>query len=303
MSPQGSSSVRVRCAWWTWSGLALVCVTWALNWSLSGLRTHVLFFPLWLGYCLVVDGWTVGRTGTSTLARSPRMWALRFVASAPAWWLFELINRRLGNWEYVGRGEFSDLEYFALCTVSFSTVMPAVFGTAELARSFRWIERFARGPRIDPSPRAYRAFFALGLAMLASMLVWPRWFYPFCWTSLVFLLEPLCHGLGRRSLTTELRRGDWRPWMSLWVGALICGFFWELWNVRSDPKWIYHVAGVEFVKVFEMPLLGYLGYLPFGLELYLLAQLLPFELAPLGLDRRASDRSSISQAHIPENPC
>jgi hypothetical protein len=46
-----------------------------------------------------------------------------------------------------------------------------------------------------------------------------------------------------------------------------------MWNFHSYPKWIYHVPGVGFAKVFEMPILGYLGYLPFAMELYLAAQL------------------------------
>ena len=40
------------------------------------------------------------------------------------------------------------------------------------------------------------------------------------------------------------------------------------------PKWIYHVPYVGVAKVFEMPLLGYLGYFPFAMELWLLAHLL-----------------------------
>jgi hypothetical protein len=258
---------------WLWSGLVFVAVSWILNWGLSGTRTHLLFFPLWFGYALVVDGWTFWRTGTSILARGWRGFAATFLLSAPAWWLFELINRRLGNWEYLGKAHFSDLEYVILCTVSFSTVMPAIFGTAELVRSSRWIQGFARGPRVVPSARSDALVFAAGLAMLALMLVKPTWFYPFCWTSLVFLLEPTCRRLGCRGLLGDLARGDWRTWMSLWTAGLICGFFWELWNVRSDPKWIYHVPGVGFWHVFEMPLLGYLGYLPFAMELYLLGQL------------------------------
>ena len=72
------------------------------------------------------------------------------MASVPAWWLFEAINRRTGNWEYLGSNAFTDLEYYLLCTISFSTVMPAVFETAELARSFRWMERL----RARPAPPA-----------------------------------------------------------------------------------------------------------------------------------------------------
>ena len=254
-------------------GLGLVAVGWFLNWSLAGLRTHVLFFPLWLGYALVVDGWTARRTGTSPLARSGRAWAALFLVSAPAWWLFEFINRRLGNWEYLGGDAFSDLEYVFYSSLSFSTVMPALLGTAELVRSTRWVERFARGPRVRATPGGMVLCFILGLLMLGSMLAWPRALYPFCWTSLVFLLEPVCRRLRRPSLLDDLAVGDWRPWVSLWSAGLACGFFWEMWNIASWPKWIYHTPGTDFWHVFEMPLLGYLGYLPFSMELFLLAQL------------------------------
>ena len=56
--------------------------------------------------------------------------------------------------------------------------------------------------------------------------------------------------------------------LALAFAALICGFFWEFWNYWAVPKWTYTVPYVGFFKIFEMPLLGYLGYLPFGLELY-----------------------------------
>ena len=250
-----------------------MAVAWPANWLLEGTRTHVLFFPLWLGYALAVDGWVHRRRGSSALSRSWRAWLVLFGVSSLVWWMFEVINRRLQNWEYVGREVFSDFEYVAYCSLSFSTVMPAVFASAEWWRSTRWIERFAGGPQLQPTRRLEIGLLWTGVAMFAAMMAWPGVFYLFCWTSLVFLFEPICRWLGRPSFLDQLRRGDWRPWFSLWAGGLTCGFFWELWNVYSDPKWIYHVPGVGFWKVFEMPLLGYLGYFPFAMELFLLAQL------------------------------
>src|SRR2546423_5927374 len=131
-----------------WFGLFLVGVFWPLNWLLPGMRTAYLFFPLWLGYILTVDALVFGRTGSSLWTRSRWNFCLLFVASSPVWWLFEWINSRTGNWEYVGSGHFTVLQYYALCTISFSTVMPAVFETAELVRSFDWLSRFADGPRV-----------------------------------------------------------------------------------------------------------------------------------------------------------
>lgn len=264
---------RQRFPWHGWVGLALVAVVWPLNWGLAGLRTHLLFAPLWLGYVLATDGLCLVRNGTSILTRSPRLWLQLFLLSAPTWWLFEWINARLQNWEYSARGEFTDLEYFLLASVSFSTVMPAVLTTAELVRGAGFVQRFGRGPVWRVSRVRLASYALLGAAMIAAMLARPLWFYPFEWTSLVFLLEPLAHGIGRRSFSRDLQRGDWRTWMSLWLGGLVCGFFWELWNYWSDPRWTYHTPGVEFGHVFEMPILGYLGYFPFAMELWLLAQL------------------------------
>ncbi len=251
-----------------WVGVLLVAVCWPLNWRLGGMRTAYLFFPLWLGYIFVVDGIVLARTGTSLWVRSRIKFVLLFIASSPVWWLFELINQRTGNWEYRGSNDFTALEYYLLCTLSFSTVMPAVFESAELVRSFRWTERFGAGPRIPETQRVNLGLLVGGLAMLALTLIWPKYFYPFVWASLVLILEPLNFWLRRRHLLQELKQGDWRRVISLAVGALTCGFFWEMWNYYSYPKWIYHTPGAQYLHIFEMPLLGYGGYIPFALELY-----------------------------------
>jgi hypothetical protein len=240
-----------------------------------------LFFPLWLGYALVVDALVAARTGTSVLSRSRRGFVWLFLGSAPAWWLFEWINLRTQNWEYPGAEAFSDLEYFLLCTVAFSTVMPAVFGTAELVRSGKWIDRFAHGPRIRPTRGLAAGLFVAGLAMLSATLLWPQVCYPLVWGSVFLLLEPLNILLRRQNLFLWLEHGDWRPVLALALGSLVCGFFWEMWNFHSCPKWIYHTPGAEFLHVFEMPLLGYLGYVPFAWELFSLRNLiLPREASP-----------------------
>jgi hypothetical protein len=263
-------------------GLALVAICWPLNWTLSGPRTAYLFFPLWLGYILIVDCLVQERTGSSIWTRSRRQFVLLFVLSAPAWWLFEVINWRTRNWEYLGGEIFTWIEYHALSTISFSTVMPAVFETAEWIGSFTGIERLRFGPRLPSSRRVLVVLMMTGLGMLISLLLWPRYFYPFVWTSLVLILDPLNRTLGRHSLLDQLGLGDWRKLTALSLGALICGVFWEMWNYYSFPKWIYHTPGVDFLHIFEMPLFGYLGYIPFALELYALKNLVWSETDRIG---------------------
>lgn len=256
-----------------WLGLGLVIIFWILNWSLPGLRTHWGFFPLWLGYCLTVDALVFVRKGESMLARNPGTYVTLFLVSAPAWWLFELFNVRTQNWFYDGRQFFTDFQYFVLASLSFSTVMPAVFGTAELVSTFNWLGRMRRGPRLAPTRRTLLGFFAIGWLMLVLLLRWPLYFFPFLWLSVYFILAPLNVWLGNRSLMRYTTGGDWRPVLALWLGCLICGFFWEMWNFYSYPKWIYQVPFVDFLRIFEMPLLGYGGYLPFSMELFALYHL------------------------------
>lgn len=267
---------REACRWpgRDWVGLIVVAVCWPLNWILPGIRTAYLFFPLWLGYILTIDALVQMRTGTSLWTRSRKNFVQLFLISAPVWWLFELINARTGNWEYVGRELFSTLQFNLFSTISFSTVIPAVFETAELMRSFTWMKWFASWPRIPGTRVAFIALFVVGLAMLAAMLIWPKIFYPFVWMSLVLIFEPINYWTGRPYFLKELRDGDWRTVISLSLGALVCGLFWEMWNYYSFPKWVYHVPVLGFWRVFEMPLLGYGGYVPFALELYALKNFL-----------------------------
>ena len=259
----------------------LAATAWLLNSMLPGLRTHWLFFPLWLGYILAVDALVFVRSGSSLWTRSWSRMLWLFSLSAPVWWLFELINLRTQNWVYLGREQFGAFSFFCFSTLNFSTVIPAVFETAELAGTFRRIQRLQNGPRLHADGRMVIA----GGVMLALLLLFPRFFYPFVWLSLFCLIEPVNRRLGIPSLWNGWERGDWRPAAALGTGALICGFFWEMWNLHSLPKWIYHVPFAGFCKVFEMPLLGYLGYIPFALELFVF-----YRLACGLLNIRPSDR-------------
>ncbi|MEN8240944.1 MAG: hypothetical protein ABFS17_03395 [Chloroflexota bacterium] len=251
-----------------WLGLLLIVEFWTVNWIGDGLRTSWAFFPLWLGYCLAVDGLVLLRKGTSLFTRSKTRYLGLFAVSVLGWWLFELLNWRTQNWAYLGTETFSRLEYGLLASLSFSTVIPAVFGTAELVGTFGWVKRLEPGWKIADTKRNAWLVFLLGWLMLALMLAWPRYFFPFMWLSVFFILEPINLWLGNRTLASSVSKGDWRPLVSLWLGGLICGFFWELWNFYSYPKWVYFVPGVDFWHIFEMPALGYGGYLPFAMELY-----------------------------------
>jgi len=250
-----------------WIGFVLIIVFWYLNWSLDGLRTHILFFPLWLGYALAVDGLVFYRKSSSLLSRNWKKYISLFLISAPAWWLFEIFNLRTQNWIYDGKQFFSHWEYAVYATLSFSTVVPAVFGTTELVSTLKWISNLKIDIKIFPTKIFIIIHFITGLIMLALVMTYPEIFFVLVWLSVFFILEPVNVWLKRNSIYNYLKNGNWKPVFSLWIGALICGFFWEMWNYFSYPKWIYDIHFANFFHVFEMPLIGYLGYIPFSFEL------------------------------------
>jgi hypothetical protein len=251
-----------------WAGLALIAVFWPLNWLLEGPRTHWGFFPLWLGYCLAVDAAVFCRKGSSLFSRNPGGYAGMYLISSLAWWVFEFINWRTANWVYLGEENTGPIGFFVLSSFSFSTVIPAVFGTAELVATFRPIRNLKSSRPLLLTRSSLRVMFTSGWVMLALLIIWPKYFFPLVWISVFFILEPINARRGYQTLTGFLARGDWRPVVALSTGCLICGFFWEMWNFFSYPKWIYEIPFVGFLKIFEMPLLGYGGYIPFSWELF-----------------------------------
>ncbi len=262
-----------RFPFYGWLGIFLVIVFWILNWSLDGLRTQWGFFPLWLGYCLTVEGLVFVRKGTSLLKRNLFKYACLFLISAPSWWLFEFLNSFTKNWYYDGRQYFTSLQYFLLASLSFSTVMPAVFGTAELASTFKWIKNLPQRKHLKINKSLLAKFFAAGIAMFLLIIFIPEYFYYLIWVSLYFIIEPVNYLMRNKTLLKFFEAGDWRPFVSLSIGCLISGFFWEFWNFNSYPKWIYNLPNLNILHIFEMPLPGYIGYIPFSIELFALYHL------------------------------
>jgi hypothetical protein len=121
---------------------------------------------------------------------------------------------------------------------------------------------------------------------LAAIGIWPDYLFPLLWLSPLFVITSLQRLRGHRTIFAPLAEGNWRHVALLALSALICGFFWELWNVRSFAKWIYTVPFVGRFRVFEMPILGYTGYLPFGLECAVVADWLTGRASP---DAREQD--------------
>ncbi len=254
-------------------GLALCLLSWAASWLRIDPFFRYSFFPLWFGYILFIDALVVARRGTSLLQRMRWRYVRLFIVSSLFWWIFELLNTAVQNWHYILDQPYTPLAYFLLATLNFSTVLPAVMETAELL----WTHKALRPelPATEMGRRISLKTFLLleGVGIVSFILPWifPRYCFGLVWLCVAFLLDPLNNFMGRKSTIAHILMKDWR-FIVLPLAGLTCGFFWEMWNYFALPKWQYTVPFVGFWKIFEMPLLGYSGYLPFALELFALYQ-------------------------------
>jgi hypothetical protein len=254
-------------------GLALVAIFWTASWLHLGVLGEYAFFPLWLGYILTLDALVALRKGTSLLTDSPSHFISLFLLSAPVWWLFEAANSFTLNWHYLGAENYSRLQIILEEMVDFSIVVPAVFETTMLVLTFDFVRRFEHASfRVHVSRNTLWFLMYLGAFMFLAIILFPAYAFPFIWVWLLLLIDPLNWMRGRPSLLEQLSRGDFHLIIALPLATLVCGFFWEMWNFYSFPKWYYTVPYIMFAKIFEMPLIGYLGYIPFGWELYALYQ-------------------------------
>jgi len=249
-------------------GVILIAAAWPLAWFGPSPYSEHTFFPLWLGYILTVDGVTYRRTGTSLLTRDGRRFALLFAFSIPLWWVFEFANQFLNNWEYIQPRHYGPVASAALASLAFSTVMPAIFVTAELYRTFPFFRQARRWIGIAPSSGGLIAIGGIGLAMFLASLMFPDVAFPLVWIGVFLLVDAINALTGGKSIAAQVAASRWDTVIVLFMAGITCGFFWEMWNFRSLPKWVYDVPHVEGPKLFEMPVLGYGGYLPFALEVY-----------------------------------
>lgn len=266
---------------WGWLALLGLAASWTLAWNrfpwFEPVQQHT-FTPLWLGYIGVVNALTVRRAGSCLLTRAPTRFAALFPLSALFWWFFEYLNRFVGNWRYTGIEDFGALEYAFFATLAFSTVLPAVASTAEWLGTFpRLHAAFASwiSVRLSRPKLVAAAVLAVTALSLAGLGVFREHLYPLVWISPALVIVSLQALGGRATVVAPLAHGDWRAFVSYAAAALLCGFFWELWNAGSLARWEYSVPHVDRYRIFEMPLLGYAGYLPFGIECAAIAALVP----------------------------
>jgi len=230
---------------------------------------NTYFTPLvWSGYILLVDALVFRVKAASLIISRPREFLLMLPLSFLFWEVFELFNLYIQNWHYVGLPEDLFVRWLGFGW-AFATIWPAILETAELLETWHRIA----GQKVPPlrirQGHLYVSVIVGAFCLILPLIVSPdlaKYMAAAVWAGFIFLLDPLNYWMGNRSLFADLERGDPRTFYSLLISGIICGLLWEFWNYWAGAKWHYTVPILGHVKIFEMPVLGYLGFPPFAVE-------------------------------------
>ncbi len=237
----------------------------------------VYFTPIaWSAYLMIIDAMVFAISGRSRLHDAPRRFFMTALLSVPLWLVFEAYNLRLGNWTYVGvpvswSGALLGYGW------SFATITPAILETADLTEKFGWFKPARPIQFSRTTTNLMISFGALCLVIPVSLPVnIGAYLFGLVWIGFVFLLDPINQRLGAPSLLRDLAAGQRGRFYSLSFSGWVCGWLWEFWNFWASAKWHYIFPIMQHDKIFEMPMPGYLGFLPFALECFVMYSTLAF---------------------------
>ncbi len=264
--------------WYGYLGLALLMLA-NINFILVIQPLAEWYIPIvWFGYIMFIDSIVYYMKGRSLMSNHAKEFAFMALVSVPFWLIFEIYNVFTNNWTYINYIWYVHI-------VDFTTIMPAVLETFTLVMALEVFSGIKlefpslSRKRRDRSPKSHVYLAAMPLMILGVIAVFLPLFapyvgFPFVWIGLFLLLDPINYILGRDSIVLWCSRGKGNRMLQLFFAGIIMGLFWEFWNYMAYPKWIYNIPlGMPMLKLFEMPLVGYLGYLPFALDVYLFYEL------------------------------
>jgi hypothetical protein len=235
------------------------------------------FTPIvWTGFVLFLDA-LIFRISHSSLLTTDRIeFVIIVVVSIGVWWLCEFYNSPrfwksdLELWWHYHNIEPNPYLRRVGYDWAFATIFPAIFLTAQmlLVTILRNLRRFR--PRSLSKSVLYAIILLGAIGVIVPLLFISTWLAPVIWLSFILLVDPINHLRGWPSILGDLEQGNYRRLFALLAAGGICGILWEFWNYWALARWTYTVPYLGNVKVFEMPVLGYLGFPPFAIECWVM---------------------------------
>ena len=258
--------------WWGWLGLATFLGWLPVMWLRPGwagkLQVHS-FAIMGFGHAFLMDALAYRKLGRSIVEGRVLPCLALLPVSALYWWFFEFLNRFSRNWYFVNLEDFSAFEYIVCFSLGCATILPSVLTTARWLGTFRcFSDRVCEGMwKVDVDSRLSRLVLAVvALVGLVGIVFIPPVALPFLWLSPICVFVLVRGAFGERTELAVLSAGNWSRLWRWAVAMLVCGFVWETWGFWLQVKWVYSVPYFHRFCYAEMPLIGFAGYLPFGIE-------------------------------------
>ena len=259
------AAVAARMPVYGWVGLGSMILFEILLFAANNTLIGWFFTPIqWTGLVLFLDGLRKRRHGTSLISDHPLEIFLLAVISIGSWCIFEGYNLLLRNWTYVGMPDNLWIRYAGYAW-AFATISPGMFLIYETLSDLFPGEDKTTYPRMPNS--IFWPFVSFGFLCLVIPLVFPSTHMtPLVWMGFAFFLDPINGRRGDRSILSEFFTGERRSMPLFFLAGLLAGFVWEFWNYWALAKWHYDVPYFGHIRLFEMPVLGFLGFMPFIIE-------------------------------------
>ncbi len=225
------------------------------------------------GYILVIDALIFKLRKESMICNRFSDFIGLFILSVLFWYFANLFIHNISSWVYSGSvgQHFSFLVMF-LRNISDGVAFPAVFETIELLKTLNLFKKEQLSIHINIKKATLLFLVSLGVVCLLVPFFWSSSLsIVFVWISLFLILDPINYLHRQPSIVGDIREGKFGSFIIVGLGGMIVGFLWEFWNYWAVQKWTYNLPFLGFlegVKIFEMPLLGYLGYAIFAFEIY-----------------------------------
>lgn len=222
---------------------------------------------------LALTGKATGRKGDFFLLGRKSHLASVLFWSAVGWFFYELLNFRLQNWYYIFLPDDRAVRWISTA-VAFATVFPAVFLSEALLGAAGFAERVRWKP-LRVTPTFVTRLRWTGALVMLMVMIWPRYFFALVWGASMLMIEPTVYRRApENSLLRDLELGKPGRLLRLLAGGALIGLLWEMLNIKARAKWIYTVPFFEELKLFEMPVPGFLGFPPFAVECFIIWQAL-----------------------------
>ncbi len=268
---------------WFWIGLIMQAGTlfilwgkfsepkWLINWA---------DLPLFWGFTLVIDGLVYKRNGGSSLIRNaPQEIVAIGASSVVGWLLFEYLNFYVDdNWLYPKGNLIPDNEFTIYAVIGSSGLLPLAFECYSLLRTIKWLKnRFDNGIKIIIAPWIQTVILIVCFISLFLSAIFHNTLFFALWMSPMIILVIMLDKFDIWTPFTPVKQGNWTPMLLFALSYFIIGFCLEGMNyfgathnpdqtisTHNPAYWQYSLPYVNCCHVFEMPGLGLLGYMPFG---------------------------------------